>query len=302
MGPFSEPPFDGLLCSPLNLVPKAGNPGKFRLILNLAFTYDNNSINANIPDSQAIVSYAPFDRAIQICQSLGQGCFVSKMGCGLAFRIFPISSLDLHLLGFTLENEYYINNSMVFRARSSCRIFETFTTAMEWALIQRSGWCTCTHYLDDFFLARGTYPECAEFMDTFQGLCDYIGAQLSPVKTEEPYTKLTFLRLQVNTVLQEVSIPNRKLHEALDMIRSALNKTNSKITVKAIQQLAGKLQFIAKGIPVGRPYIRHLYNLLKTALPKEKCNTGKKPHPMFKVKTFESKQKGSLHVGKVHSQ
>ena len=199
MGPFSELPFNGLLCSPLNLVPKARNRGKFRLIPNLAFTYDNNSINANIPDSQA---YASFDRAIQICQSLGQDCFISKMDYDSAFRIFPISGLDLHLLGFTLENEYYINSSMVFGARSSCRIFETFTTAMEWALIQRSGWHICTHYLDDFFLARGTYPECTEFMDTFQGLCDHVGAQLSPAKTEGPCTKLTFLSLQVDTVLQ----------------------------------------------------------------------------------------------------
>ena len=218
MGPFSEPPLDGLLCSPLNLVPKAGNPGKFRLIHNLAFPYNNNSINANIPDSQVIVSYAPFDRAIQICQSLGQSCHISKMDNDSAFRIFPISGLDLHLLGFILENEFYINSSMAFGARSSCRIFETFATAMEWALIQRSGWCTCIHYLDDFFLARGTYPECTAFMDTFQKLCDYVGAQLSPAKTERPYTKFTFLNLQVDTVLQVVSILNGKLHEALDMI------------------------------------------------------------------------------------
>ena len=52
----------------------------------------------------------------------------------------------------------------------------------------------------------------------FQKLCDYIGAQLSQAKTERPYTKLTFLSLQVDTVLQVVSILNGKLHEALDMI------------------------------------------------------------------------------------
>ena len=166
LGPFAEPPLDGLICSPLNLVPKAGNPGKFRLIHNLAYPYNQNSVNANIPDHQAVVSYAPFDKAVRICQSLGSHCYIAKMDYDSAFRIFPISGQDIHLLGFTLNNQFYINSTMAFGARSSCRIFEMFATAMEWALIKKTGWKTCTHYLDDFFLGRGTYSECAAFMET----------------------------------------------------------------------------------------------------------------------------------------
>ena len=57
----------------------------------------------------------------------------------------------------------------------------------------------------------------------------------------------------------------------------------SNVTMKAVQKLAGKLQFIAKGIPASRPYLRFLYNLLKTAIPKGKHNPGVKSHPMLKV-------------------
>ena len=64
LGPFKQPPVNSLICSPLNLIPKVGNPGIYHLIHNLAFPYDSNNINGNIPDSQAVVTYAPFDQAV----------------------------------------------------------------------------------------------------------------------------------------------------------------------------------------------------------------------------------------------
>ena len=234
LGPFMEPPLDGLICSPLNLVPKAGNPGKFRLIHNLAFPYNHNSVNANIPDHQAVVSFVPFDIAVQICQFLGPNCYISKMDYNSAFRIFPILGLDIHLLGFTLDGQYYINSSMAFGAGSSCRIFETFTTAMEWALIRQTGWRTCTHYLNDFFLTRGTYLECATFMENSQSLSDFVGAKLLAAKTEGPCTKLTFLGLQLDMCNQLILIPGTKLTEALTLINVILSRETKKVTVKTV--------------------------------------------------------------------
>ena len=292
LGPFKDPPLDGLICSPLNLVPKAGNPGKFRLIHNLAYPYNHNSVNANIPDHQAVVSYAPFDKAVRICQALGPKCYIAKMDYDSAFRIFPISGQDIHLLGFTLNELFYINSTMAFGARSSCQIFETFATAMEWALKEKTGWDTCTHYLDDFFLARGTYPECATFMESFQNLSDFVGAQLSPGKTEGPATKLTFLGLQLDTIKQVIAIPGKKLQEASALISEILACNSKKVTIKTIQKVAGKLQFIAKGIPAGRPYLRRWYDLLQKAKPlKHRYLKHVKPNPSFKVKlTNETKR------------
>ena len=91
LGPFKQPPVNSLIYSPLNLIPKAGNPGKYHLIHNLAFPYDSNSINGNIPDSQAVVTYAPFDQAVCICLALGPGCRILKMDYDSTFRIFLIS-------------------------------------------------------------------------------------------------------------------------------------------------------------------------------------------------------------------
>ena len=54
LGPFKTELMKELHCSPLNLVPKAGNPGEFRFIHNLAYPYDHNSVNANIPDCSSV--------------------------------------------------------------------------------------------------------------------------------------------------------------------------------------------------------------------------------------------------------
>ena len=112
LGPFKPDPFNGLICSPLNFMQKAGMPlGKYHLIHNLAYLYiPDQSMNSTIPDEQVSMAYAPLDCAVKICVDLGVNCSVEKMNDNSAFHRFTISGIDLVALGFTI-----------------CRIFETFT-------------------------------------------------------------------------------------------------------------------------------------------------------------------------------
>ena len=99
---------------PLYLVPKAGNQGKFRLIHNLVFPYNQNSINANIPDCHAKVSYQKFDVVAQLGLKHGPGCYAGKKDFDAAFCNIPIHLNDLPLLGFRLDDLYFINSTMAF--------------------------------------------------------------------------------------------------------------------------------------------------------------------------------------------
>ena len=280
LGPFKEEPFQGLLCSPLNLVPKANSPGRFRLIHNLAYPYCSQSVNANIPDSQATVAYAPFDKAVRICLDLGVGCRIGKLDFDSAFRIFPISGLDLPLLGFRLDELYYVNSSMAFGCRSSCRIFEVFSTAIDWLIRNKANTEAVTHYLDDFLLGHRNHRGCSRLMNLFTALTNFIGAPLSPEKTEGPTTCLVFLGLRIDTLEQTVSIPKEKLAEALVLINSVIETKTKSITIRKVQQIAGKLQFVTKGIPAGRPFLRRVYNLLSVKNPTKY----QKPNPNHHIK------------------
>ena len=284
LGPFATTPIPELICSPLNLVEKVGAQGsvKYRLIHNLAHPYTDQAVNATIPDEQATVSYAPFDKAVEICLQLGQGCLICREDFSAAFRLFPIIFADLKLLGFRLDNAFFVNSSMAFGCRSSCRIFETFACSIEYIARRLTKADSITHYLDDFFLAHATREGCEEMVRIFHSITEYIGAPLAPEKREGPTTIMTFLGVTIDTVQQCIFIPQVKIEQAIDMIRALLSQ--SKATVRQIQRLAGKLQYVTKGIPAGRPFLRRLYNLLMTSMTKQERLRAAKLNPGHHVR------------------
>ena len=64
-GPFTTKPFSPYKCSPINIKEKS-TPGKYRTLHDLSFPYDTNSVNKNIPDSAAKVTYPTIKHAVSI--------------------------------------------------------------------------------------------------------------------------------------------------------------------------------------------------------------------------------------------
>ena len=182
LGPYEHPPLPNLICSPLNLVEKAGDPSKYHLIHNLAYPYTDQSINANILDCEATETYAKFDKVIKLAIKHGVGAVASKLDYDAAFRFFPIIGDNLWLLGFTLYGKYYINSSMAFGSCSSCKIFEEFAVAMQWCLEQITQSKDVSHYLDDFIMIHKRFSKCLEYMNAMQDMCKNMGAPLSEKK------------------------------------------------------------------------------------------------------------------------
>ena len=151
-GPFQTPPFPDMFCSPLGIVPKK-NPGEFRLIHHLSFP-QGSSINDFIPSEFSSVSYATINDAISALKRAGRGCFMAKTDIKSAFRIIPVHPDDHPLLGMKWENFYYYDRCLVMACSSSCAIFESFSTALEWIAIHRLGASNVLHILDDFFVYR----------------------------------------------------------------------------------------------------------------------------------------------------
>ena len=289
IGPYTNLPLPILICSLLNLVPKADNPGKFRLIHNLAYPYDQSSVNANIPDKNAKVSYQKFDVVIQLGLKHGPGCYTGKMDFDVAFCNIPIHLQDLPLLGFMLDDLYFINSTLAFGARSSCKIFEEFATTVQWILYQETSSANSSHYLDDFIMVHASHKTCTYYMTKLQEICSFIGTPLSPEKTQCPFQIIIFLGLTLNFLKQVVQIPLEKINKALDQINSILSSQHinnknmkGKIQVRQVQQLTGLLNFICKAIPCGYPFLRRLYDLQAKALPSQTVHCTK-PKPHYKI-------------------
>ena len=68
LGPFDQAPFPQCHISPIKIVKKS-DPGKFRLIQNLSWPYDDSSINSHIPDESKTVKYTTVSKAIKLIMS-----------------------------------------------------------------------------------------------------------------------------------------------------------------------------------------------------------------------------------------
>ena len=139
-GPFPEPPFHPFHCSPLGAVPK--KDGLFRIILDLS-SPRGCSVNEGISREEFSVKYTSFDDAVALVRSLGQGAFMAKLDIKHAFRLCPVRPDQWGLLGYSWDDQFFVDTRLPFGSRSSPFIFNTFADLLLWILVVVFGILLC---------------------------------------------------------------------------------------------------------------------------------------------------------------
>lgn len=135
MGPYNYILLPDLrIPPPLGLVPKK-HKGSWRLIHYLSYPDKKiDPLNSGISDESATVQFAGINEAIyeikKLC-NLNLQVFLAKTDIRSAFRILPVNPQDYNLLGFKWENSFYYDCCLPMGCRTSCKIFEEFSTALE---------------------------------------------------------------------------------------------------------------------------------------------------------------------------
>lgn len=83
---------------------------------------------------------------------------------------------------------------------SSCKTFETSSTAIEWITKDKLCIANLLHLLDDFLLIQQTASQCSVSLRLFLDLCDFLGIPMAPEKTFGPSTILTFAGVELDTI------------------------------------------------------------------------------------------------------
>ena len=213
-GHWPTPPFPNLVISPVGLVPKK-SPGAFRLIHHLSHP-QGSSVNAGIPPDFTAVHYASVDDAIAMIKRLGPGCFLAKADIKSAFRIIPLHRSDYHLFGIKWRNQYYFDICLPMGCASSCRIFKTFSTSLEWVAKKKLGSENVAHILDDFLFAERTLHQCSQALAAFLSCCEQVGVPIAVEKTVGPSQVLSFAGIELDTVNMEARLPLDKLTKCRD--------------------------------------------------------------------------------------
>jgi hypothetical protein len=261
-GPFSHPPFSPFQVSPLNIrekKPIGTQERKFRLLHNLSFPYDSTSVNANIPDSSKVVKYSSVGDANCKLLTLPTGAYTAKTDIADAYRLIPIAPADYPKLGMQFEGAYYYDKCLPQGCSSSCRIFETFSTAIQAILEAQVTGVRCVHMIDDFFLMAADFTTCDSHLKSLLALCADLGVPMSPNKTTIPSTNTTFLGIELDTITRTAKLPIDKLVDYSQDLRTF--QQHKRVRRKELESIIGKLSFATIVVPA-RPFLRRLIDLL----------------------------------------
>ncbi len=96
--------------SPIGIIPKAHQPGKFRLIVDLSAP-KGNSVNDGVPPDLCSLEYTSVDEAAQLVKMCGKGAWMAKIDLQSAYRMVPIHPYDQPLLAITWRQVTYIDQA-----------------------------------------------------------------------------------------------------------------------------------------------------------------------------------------------
>ena len=261
-GPFQVPPFPNFITSPLGAVPKK-EPGEFRIIHDLSHP-KNNSVNSFISKEDSAVTYETLDHFIQLLKEVGHGALIAKADIENAFRIIPVHPSYYPLLGMYWKGQYYYDKVLPFGLSTSCKIFESFSTSVQWVLQNKFNFKNITHILDDFmFIGPSASNICQQYLTQFFDLASDIGIPIKHEKTVQPTTDAIVHGIRVNTVEMSMSLPEDKCLAIKEKILSLYKRKKCK--VQEIQSLVGQLNFACLVVVPGRPFLRRLIDLTRGA-------------------------------------
>ena len=255
-GPFANPPWPDLHCSPLGA--RIKDDGSYRLITDLSYP-KGESVNDFISKEDFSVQYSKFDAATNLVRLRGRNCLMCKMDIKHAFRVLPVHPSQWKFLGTRWLDYYFVDFRLPFGLRSSPGIFTRFADAVCWIIQNVYGLPYSVHYSDDFFIITlHRNSAIHDFQLALQAFKD-LGIPVAPDKTVGPTTRLPYLGVQIDSADLSMSVPDDKVNELLSLLTSWCKRR--KCTKTELLSLTGKLSDVCKVVEPGRIFVRRLFDL-----------------------------------------
>ena len=246
--------------SPIGLIPKGGQTGKFRLIVDLS-SPQGASVNDGIDPKLCSLSYSSVDEAVAQVRQCGPGALMAKLNLQSAYWKVPVHPDDQPLLGMARRGQTFCDRALPFGLRSAQKLFTAVADGLSWAL-HCEGIANLLHYLDDFFFwLEASSSDCANALSIAVPLCGRLGLPVAPQKVVGPTTSIVFLGILFDSVRQEISLPEDKLARLRMELRTwGVWRSASK---RQLQSLIGLLNHAAKVVRPGHPFLRSLIDTMK---------------------------------------
>ena len=285
IGPFKESPFtSGIKLSPLNSLPKKDTTER-RVILDLSFPL-NAAVNSFVSKDEYLgetvdLVYPKVDDFAQLIKQKGRGCLLYKLDLTRAFRQIQIDPGDINLVSFVWKKHIFCDSVLSMGCRSAAYCCQRLTNAIAFIMFKIGIYIL--NYLDD--LASAETVDKAQFAyETLGAVLHKCGIEEAKKKACPPSTVMTFIGILFNTEKLTMEVTTERLHEIRYLLQSWLDRDTA--SLKEIQSLLGKLNFIAACVRPGRIFISRMLQWLKVL--------NKEAHPRQQVSIPQYVQKDVL--------
>ena len=261
VGPCKNIPFP-VHYSPLLSRPKPNDTR--RVIVNLSSPY-GDSVNDHIENgwydgASYELKYPSLDNIVNAVDELGPDVLLSKIDVSRAFRNLRVDPYDFDVLGLNWRGMTYLDISIPMGLKTGSALCQRTTDVLRHVMASRD--VRVYNYIDDVICVHKRQKADAEF-ETLFSLFEFLGIPINPSKVVPPSKSLTCMGINVNLETKQLTIPQEKLLEILDMCRMYANKKF--ITKKQLQSLLGKLLYLHRCVPPARIFVNRLLNTLRKA-------------------------------------
>ena len=266
LGPFDTNPFRGsnLTLSPLNSVPKS-DTSKRRIILDLSYP-PGEGINDGISREEFLgtpykLTLPGVDDLCTIICKLRPGCLLWKHDLSRAYRQFPVDPGDVDKLGYMWRGKIYVDRVLAMGLRTAAICCQRATDLIRF-MCTTGGHYEVTNYLDD--IAGGSIPNEVVARQDFEHcgqVLRLVGAEESVEKACPPSTQMIHLGVLFNTREMTMEVTPQRVDETRREVDVWCSKEVA--TIKEVQSIVGKLQFVCKCVRQGRVFVSRVLNFLR---------------------------------------
>ena len=146
-------------------------------------------------------------------------------------------------------------------ASSSCQMFESFSSVLQWIINSKFNVKGVSHLLVDcFFVGKADTSECLSSLNTFLSLADSLGIPITAEKTQYPTTMITIYGIEIDSIEMVARLSVNKVEKKKLCCKIARKKGN--LHLKELQSLLRLLNFACGVIVPGRAFLRRLFDLI----------------------------------------
>lgn len=196
-----------------------------------------------------------------IVQSLFSNDFMLKLDLANGFLQLPICEAERSYLGFRnpINGRFGVFNRLSFGLRSAPFLFATFTNAIKIAARMVLNIQTEV-YIDDWFIANRSFESLSQDHSRFAEFLSNLGVAIQHEKTEGPAQCITYLGLLINSVKNEIRLPEVKRIKYFEGLQNLLETAHP--TMALLAKAAGRLVHISSVHRDGAANIQPLWDVL----------------------------------------